>query len=50
LTKGNTVTKREPDNGWVFDAIFTIRPQFYATGSFNATLTFTISAGPNVRC
>ena len=50
LTKGATVTKREPDNGYVFDAIFAIRPQFYATGNFNLTLTFTISAGPNVRC
>ena len=50
LTKGNSVTKREPDNGYVFDAIFTIKPQFYANGRFNATLTFTISAGPNVPC
>ena len=50
LTKGNTVTKREPDNVYVFDAIFTIKPQFYASGNFNATLTFTISAGPNVKC
>lgn len=50
LTKGNSVTKREPDNGYVFDAIFAIKPQFYANGRFNATLTFTISAGPNVRC
>jgi hypothetical protein len=48
LTKGNSVTKREPDNGYVFDAILAIRPQFYASGNFNATLTFTISAGPNV--
>ncbi|HEX8556582.1 MAG TPA: hypothetical protein VF668_00540 [Pyrinomonadaceae bacterium] len=50
LTKGNTITKREPDNGHVFDAIFAIKPQFYASGRFSATLTFTISAGPNVRC
>ncbi|HWS87945.1 MAG TPA: hypothetical protein VN282_13330 [Pyrinomonadaceae bacterium] len=50
LTKGNSVTKREPDNGYVFDAILAIRPQFYATGNFNATLTFTISAGPNAPC
>ncbi len=50
LTKGNTVTKREPDNGYVFDAVFTIKPQFYASGNFNLTLTFTISPGPNVRC
>lgn len=50
LTKGNNVTKRERDNGHVFDAILAIKPQFYASGRFNATLTFTISAGPNVRC
>lgn len=50
LTKGNSVTRREPDNGYVFDAVFAIKPQFYAAGRFSATLTFTISAGPNVRC
>ena len=50
LSKGATVFKKEPDNGYVFDAIFAIKPQFYASGNFNATLTFTISAGPNVRC
>ena len=50
LTKGGSVTKREPDNGYVFDAILAIRPQFYANGNFTATLTFTISAGPNVPC
>lgn len=50
LTKGNSVTKREPDNGYVFDAILAIRPQFYASGNFSATLTFTISLGPNAPC
>ena len=50
LTKGSSVEKREPDNGYVFDAVFAIRPQFYAGGRFNATITFTISAGPNVPC
>jgi hypothetical protein len=50
LTKGNSVTKREADNGYVFDAILAIRPQFYASGNFTATLTFTISAGPNAPC
>lgn len=50
LTKGNSVTKKEEDNGYVFDAILAIRPQFYANGNFTATLTFTISAGPDVPC
>ena len=49
LTKGN-VTKHEADNGYIFDAIFTIKPQFYVSGTFSATITFTISAGPNVPC
>jgi len=37
-------------NEWTFDAIFTITPQFYAPGSAAATVTFTISNGPNVPC
>lgn len=49
LTKGN-ITKHEADNGYIFDAILTIKPQFYATGTFSGTLTFTISSGPNVQC
>jgi len=49
LTKGS-VTKHENDNGYIFDAIFTIKPQFYVSGTFSATITFTISAGPNVPC
>ncbi len=49
LTKGS-ITKHENDNGYIFDAIFTIKPQFYANGSFSATIIFTISAGPNVPC
>jgi hypothetical protein len=49
LTKGS-ITKHEDDNGYIFDAILTIKPQFYATGAFSGTITFTISAGPNVQC
>lgn len=37
-------------NGYVFDAIIVITPQFYAAGNASATVTFTISAGPNVPC
>lgn len=37
-------------NEWIFDAIFTITPQFYAPGTTSATVTFTISAGPSVPC
>jgi hypothetical protein len=49
LTKGS-ITKHENDNGYIFDAIFTIKPQFYSSGTFSATITFTISTGPNVPC
>lgn len=37
-------------NGYIFDAIFSITPQYYAAGTTTATITFTISAGPNVPC
>lgn len=49
LTKGS-ITKHEDDNGYIFNAILTIKPQFYAAGAFSGTITFTISAGPNVQC
>jgi hypothetical protein len=49
LTKnGNNI--RNTDDGYIFDAIFAITPQFFAAGASSATLTFTISAGPNVPC
>ncbi len=41
---------RATNDAWIFDAILAITPQFYAAGSTSATLTFTISAGPNVPC
>jgi len=41
---------RGTNDGYIFDAIFAVTPQFYASGTTSATLTFTISAGPNVRC
>jgi hypothetical protein len=49
LTKGS-LTKHEADNGYAFDAVFAIKPQYYVTGTFSATITFTISSGPNVGC
>lgn len=49
LTQGTSFGRRN-DDGWVFDAVFVITPQFFSTGSTNATLTFTISSGPNVSC
>ena len=41
---------RLPNNAWIFDAKFAITPQFYAPGTSTVTITFSISAGPNVPC
>lgn len=49
LSKNNS-SKRQQSDGWVFDAIFTLTPQFFAAGVSSATLIFTISPGPNVPC
>jgi len=49
LQKTPNLTRQQTD-GYIFDAIFTITPQYFATGTTSATLTFTISAGPIVPC
>jgi len=49
LSKNNS-SKRQQSDGWIFDAVFTLTPQFFASGISSATLVFTISAGPNVPC
>lgn len=49
LSKNNS-SKRQQSDGWIFDAIFTLTPQFFASGISSATLVFTISPGPNVPC
>jgi hypothetical protein len=49
LTQG-TSNSRFEDDGWVFDAVFVITPQYFAPGTASATLTFNISSGPNVQC
>src|SRR5215510_6511475 len=49
LSKNNS-SKRQNSDGYVFDAIFTLTPQFFAAGVSSATLTFSISPGPNVPC
>ncbi len=46
----NGGSSRATDDGYIFDAIFVVTPQFYATGTTSATLTFTISTGPNAPC
>lgn len=49
LSKNNS-SKRQMSDGWVFDAIFTVTPQFFVAGVSSTTLIFTISPGPNVPC
>jgi hypothetical protein len=39
------------NDGWAFDAILAVKPQFYTPGNLSAiTLTFTISAGSAFAC
>jgi hypothetical protein len=49
LSKNNS-SKRQQSDGYVFDAIFTVTPQFFAAGVSSATLIFSIAPGPNVPC
>jgi hypothetical protein len=49
LSKNNS-SKRQTSDGYVFDAIFTVTPQFFVAGVSSATLIFTISPGPNLPC
>jgi hypothetical protein len=49
LTQG-TGFSRTTEDGWVFNAVFTISPQFYESGNFSLTLSFSIAAGPSVQC
>ncbi|HEX9962195.1 MAG TPA: hypothetical protein VGB00_14780 [Pyrinomonadaceae bacterium] len=41
---------RQTNDGYIFDAIFVVTPQFFAGGAASGTLTFTISSGPSVQC
>ena len=49
LSKNNS-SKRQQSDGYIFDAIFTVTPQFFVAGVSTATLIFSISPGPNVPC
>ena len=49
LSKNNS-SKRQQSDGYIFDAVFTVTPQFFAPGVSSATLIFSISPGPNVPC
>ena len=42
--------RRDPDNGRAFDVILAIKPQWFEPGTFNLTLTFRMSTGPNFPC
>lgn len=47
---GNNSANRQQNDGWIFDAILTITPQFFAPGTSSATLVFSIGLGPLVPC
>lgn len=49
LTTG-TIRPRRSDNGWAFDAVLTVAPQYYTPGTFSLTLVFTISPGTAFDC
>jgi hypothetical protein len=49
LSKNNSAIRQQSD-GYVFDAIFTLTPQFFSAGVSSATLIFSIASGPNVPC
>jgi len=49
LSKNNS-SKRQQSDGYIFDVVFALTPQFFAAGISSATLIFTISPGPNVPC
>jgi len=49
LSKNNS-SKRQQSDGWIFDAVFALTPQFFVSGVSSATLIFTVSPGPNAPC
>ena len=49
LSKNNSI-KRQQSDGYVFDAIFALTPQFFAAGVSSVTLIFSVAPGPNVPC
>jgi len=49
LSKNNSSIRQQSD-GYVFDVILTLTPQFFAAEVSSATLVFSIASGPNVPC
>jgi hypothetical protein len=49
LSKNNSA-KRQQSDGYIFDAVLALTPQFFTAGISSATLIFSISPGPNVPC
>lgn len=49
LTQGNGRIKRT-DDGYIFNAIFAVTPQFFAPGTGTTTITFNIAAGAASPC
>ena len=50
LTRNLFIWGRDDDNGYIFDVILAIVPQWYTSGTFSLTLTFRMSRGPNFNC
>lgn len=46
----NSNNNRQGNDGYIFDVIFAVTPQFYAPSPTSMLITLTISAGPNVPC
>lgn len=47
----NNFTGSGQNDGWAFDAILAVKPQYYTPGAFGViTLTFTISSGSAFAC
>lgn len=49
LSKG-AVKPRKADNGWMFDVVLAVAPQFFTPGSSSITLTFTVVDAPSPAC
>lgn len=51
LSAGSSeIVTRDPDNGYLFDLIFIVKPQFYAPGNFSLNLSVSIAEGPAAAC
>jgi hypothetical protein len=51
LSKGANISRRMADNGWRFNLVLALTPQFYAPGTTSITVRFTIAPSAlNINC